>query len=108
MAALGASALGATLAHGQTWRCRDVPSAGSLPAVSGIEAMQRGRPCAVGHPSPAALLSVDPYPDLIDPLGVQHLLFLRSCFHFRPNRMFSCSPCVLLLQTAVSSSGISV
>lgn len=54
VAVLGASALGATLAHGQTWRCGAVSSAGSLPAVGGIEAMQQGCPCAIGHPSPWA------------------------------------------------------
>lgn len=98
VAALGASALGAMLAHGQTWRCRDVPSAGSLPAVGGIEEMQRGRPCAVGHPSPQALLSVDPYPDVIDLwvfgtfcsseaasiLGLTAcFLALRVCFYYK-------------------------
>lgn len=50
-------------------------------------------------------------PDPIDPLGVQQPRVLSTSSSSKATSilgLFSCSPCVLLLQTAVSSSGISV
>lgn len=80
VAVLGASALGVTLAHEQPWRCGAVSFTGSLPAVSGIEAMQQGCPCTINCRSPRAWYysAWTHAPSLIDPLGVQQLRVLST------------------------------